>query len=386
MKNEWPPDNILGWVTFLIVPNLIFNLQPRAVLVLSLALANQSLELSANGQIFWNWGEIEMKTKIGIPRALAYYAYYPMWKTFFEELDCEVVVSPETNKEILDWGVEETVNDACIPIKLFHGHVSALRGQVDYIFLPRLISMNTEKTVTFCPKFLGLPDMVAASQKNLPQLLDMRFNFKKGNKQGFKGFYEIGRKLGSGYWTIRKAFGKALQAQYEYEKLLAERYTPVEVLSYLYEGGDLPEHQDYELKFAVLGYPYTVHDRFLSVDLIRQLRKMGVNPLTAEMVSARALALQAQKLPKDLFWTFSNQVIRSALYYLDEEKVDGIIHVTAFGCGPDAMVDKLIELEAKARDTVPFIPISVDEHTGEAGVQTRLEAFVDMIKLRREQL
>jgi predicted nucleotide-binding protein (sugar kinase/HSP70/actin superfamily) len=49
------------------------------------------------------------------------------------------------------------------------------------------------------------------------------------------------------------------------------------------------------------------------------------------------------------------------------------------------MVDKLIELEAKARGHVPFISISVDEHTGEAGVQTRLEAFVDMIKLRREQ-
>jgi predicted nucleotide-binding protein (sugar kinase/HSP70/actin superfamily) len=327
-----------------------------------------------------------VKIKIGVPRALAYYAYYPLWKTFFEQLDCEVVLSPETNKEILDWGVEETVNDACIPIKIFHGHVRALRDQVDYVFLPRLISMNAERTVTFCPKFIGLPDMVAASFKNLPPILDMKFNFKKGNRQGFKGFYEIGKQLGRDYWTIRRAFKSALQAQYDYEKLLAGQFTPDEVLGSLYEGESLPEEEEYGLKFAVLGYPYTVHDKFLSVNMIKQLRRMGVKPLTAEMIAPRALALQAQKLPKDLFWTFSNQVIRAALYYLDEEKVDGIIHVTAFGCGPDAMVDKLIELEAKARGTVPFIAISIDEHTGEAGVQTRLEAFVDMIKLRREQL
>ncbi|HHV71294.1 MAG TPA: 2-hydroxyglutaryl-CoA dehydratase [Clostridia bacterium] len=326
-----------------------------------------------------------MKTKIGIPRALAYYAYYPMWKTFFEELGCEIVLSPETNKEILDLGVKEAVNDACIPIKLFHGHVSSLQGKVDYIFLPRLISMNTERTVTFCPKFLGLPDMIAALDTDLPPLLDMRFDFKKGKKQGFKGFYEIGKQLKHSYWAIKKAFQNALHAQYEYEKLLAQRVTVQEALAYLYEGKELSKPVDYSLKFAVLGYPYAVHDRFLSVDIINQLRKMGVTPLTADMVSSKRLAAQAQKLPKDLFWTFSNQVIRAALYYLDEEKVDGIIHVTAFGCGPDAMVDKLIELEAKARGHVPFISISVDEHTGEAGVQTRLEAFVDMIKLRREQ-
>jgi len=104
------------------------------------------------------------------------------------------------------------------------------------------------------------------------------------------------------------------------------------------------------------------------------------------MVPPKDLLKQARKLPKNLFWNFSNQVMRGALYYIDQCKVDGIIHITAFACGPDAMVDKMIELEAKNRGQVPFLSISIDEHTGEAGIVTRLEAFVDMLKLRRGAL
>lgn len=87
-----------------------------------------------------------------------------------------------------------------------------------------------------------------------------------------------------------------------------------------------------------------------------------------------------------MFWTFANEVLRAALYYIDHVKVDGIIHITAFGCGPDAMVDKMIELEAKHKGKVPFMSITIDEHTGEAGLMTRVEAFIDMLSLRREMV
>lgn len=68
---------------------------------------------------------------------------------------------------------------------------------------------------------------------------------------------------------------------------------------------------------------------------------------------------------------------------MGRKEVDGVIHVTAFACGPDAMVDRLMELEAKKRGQIPFMSIMVDEHTGEAGIRTRIEAFVDMLRYRR---
>jgi predicted nucleotide-binding protein (sugar kinase/HSP70/actin superfamily) len=62
--------------------------------------------------------------------------------------------------------------------------------------------------------------------------------------------------------------------------------------------------------------------------------------------------------------------------------VDGIIHITAFGCGPDFIVDKLMELEARSRN-MPYLTITLDEQTGQEGLNTRLEAFVDMLKIKR---
>lgn len=327
-----------------------------------------------------------MPMKIGIPRALSYYVYYPLWKTFFESLGHETVTSSVTTKQVLDNGIKEAITDACVPIKLFHGHVYDLKDKTDYIFIPRLVSVNKEKTVTFCPKFLGLPDMIKASMRGLPPILDTRVDLKKGWGELFKTCYRLGKQLDAGFFEIIRAYHFGLKAQTRYQDLLNRQYTPVEAIHAL-EGQRRPDESiDAKLKFAVLGFPYTVYDKFVNVDLINKLRKLGITVLTTEMIPSDALVTQASKVPKNLFWNFANEVLRAALYYIDQVKVDGIIHITAFGCGPDAMVDKMIELEAKHRGRVPFMSITIDEHTGEAGLMTRIEAFVDMLSLRREMV
>jgi len=57
--------------------------------------------------------ERQLKVKVGIPRALAYYTFYPLWKVFLEKLGAEVIISKITNRKILEDGIRETVNDAC---------------------------------------------------------------------------------------------------------------------------------------------------------------------------------------------------------------------------------------------------------------------------------
>ena len=116
--------------------------------------------------------------RVGIPRTLSYFTFYPLWKPFFETLGAEVIVSPESNKELLDDGVRNTVTDACVPIKLFHGHVAALIDKVDILFMPRLVSLDGKSTL--CPKFLGLPDMVKYSIAGLPEIIENRLDLKKG--------------------------------------------------------------------------------------------------------------------------------------------------------------------------------------------------------------
>ena len=138
------------------------------------------------------------------------------------------------------------------------------------------------------------------------------------------------------------------------------------------------------MNIAVIGYPYQIYDPYISGNLISKLEGNGVKPWTTEMVSYAQLEKYASRLKKRLFWHLSNKVVWACYYYLDQPHIDGIIHVTAFGCGPDAMVDKLVELECK-KTHFPFLSLMIDEQTGEGGIATRLEAFTDMIRLRRSQ-
>lgn len=325
-----------------------------------------------------------MPQKIGIPRTLGYYAYYPLWKTFFEELGLEVVLSSPTSKNILDAGVKEAVNDACIPIKIMHGHVLDLKDKVDVIFLPRLVSVRKFGTETFCPKFLGLPDLVRAAIEGLPEIIDIRVDLKKSRWELWRICRELGRRFGASFFRTMLAYGRALLVYRRYQRLLQQQYIPDEAIEIL--DGRLPDQRDnkpHEFVFAIVGYPYAIYDSFLNINLIRKLRELGVRILTAEMVPSRYLLREAKKLPKNLFWYFSNRAVQAAWYFLHREKVDGIVHVTAFGCGPDAMVDRMIELEAKHSGQFPFLTLTIDEHTGEAGLETRVEAFVDMLRLRR---
>ena len=102
---------------------------------------------------------------IGIPRALLYFDYFPMWQTFLNYLGFSIIISPPTTKDILNIGVSLCVDDACLPVKLFHGHVAYLKEKVDVIFVPRLVSVAPGEFI--CPKFIGLPEMIKNSIENL---------------------------------------------------------------------------------------------------------------------------------------------------------------------------------------------------------------------------
>ncbi len=309
--------------------------------------------------------------KIGIPRALAYYAYYPFIKTFFERLGLDVVVSDQTTKQIMDQGIKDTITDACVPIKLFHGHVKNLIKRVDYVFVPRLVSIDKE--ATFCPKFLGLPDMLSCSLPDFKNMFEVRIDLKKSRFQLFLLCMRVAKQFKIGFF---KAYGAYLKAISSFKN---------HIYQFLQGGipplGIVAQRKNLEIKLAVVGYPYMIYDPYLSLDLIKKLIDMGVYVMTPEMVSEKEKQKQAKKLKKTLFWTFSNSVLRTAYYFLESKSVDGIIHVTAFGCGPDFIVDKIMEIEAR-NCKMPYLTITLDEHTGQEGINTRLEAFVDMLKIK----
>ena len=341
---------------------------------------------------------MKRRIKVGIPRALSYYTFYPLWRVFLEKLGAEVVVSKPTNRKILEDGIKETVNDACIPIKVFHGHVVDLAGRVDYIFIPRMISADGK--ATFCPKFLGLPDMVRFADVSLPGLIDVRYHLRIIPGGLFLFFFAVARQIGvKNPLVVIRAAIFAIYKQNQYRGLLRKGLKPLEAAEMTLdqhmqrdaagEGAGQNTGNCTKATIALLGYPYAIYDTFISAGVYDKLVKLGVEVITYEEIPLKEMRRFSKLMPQNFFWYYSNQVCWAGLYLLEKtNQVDGIIHITAFGCGPDAMVDKTLELEAKSAG-VPFLSLAIDEHTGEGGVQTRLEAFVDMLgakKLKAERV
>ncbi|UNC92515.1 acyl-CoA dehydratase activase-related protein [Candidatus Contubernalis alkaliaceticus] len=336
-------------------------------------------------------------TVIGIPRSLLYYNYYPAWKCFFEELGAEIILSDKTTKNILDSGVKVAVDETCLPVKLFFGHVQNLKEKkIDYMFIPRVVSV--EKKRYLCPKFLGLPNMVTNLIKDLPPILHLDIDLSKKSKGYYREIYDVGKLFSSNPVKIALAYKKSIKKLQEYQKQLLFGVTPMECLQSLEEMGEYPQDgkivEDGEksgfgrvtntLKIAVLGHSYNLNDSYISMDIFKKLQGMGVEILTTEMLSHSAQSSGASKLRKDMFWTFGKEIIGSAYYLLNKGIVDGVVLVVSFGCGPDSLVGELIERIYKRERTLPLLFLTLDEHSGEAGVLTRLEAFIDMIRLNKK--
>ena len=320
-----------------------------------------------------------MAVKVGIPRALLYYYYYPMWRTFFESLGAVPVVSPATTKTILEKGLGKTVDEACLPVKLAVGHVLDLAPKVDFLFLPRLVSVAPGEYI--CPKFMGFPCMVRQTLPGLPPVIDTCVNMYSPKNSLYKVFSQVGRHFTRNPLTVYRAWRRAEQVSSQYMARLEAGQLPGEAMRDLKRAKGA-EHAPVEkgLRVAIIGHPYNIYDPYICMNVIKRLNNQGVRVMTPEGIPEDTVRHRAAALPKKLFWTMGQRMIGAAFHYMHDRQVDGIIHVASFGCGPDSMTGELIERYSRRLGTVPFLNLTLDEHTGEAGVVTRLEAFLDMVR------
>lgn len=341
-----------------------------------------------------------MRIRVGIPRALLYYHYFPLWRAFFEALGAEIVVSGPSTKAVLNRGVQLCVEDACLPVKLAFGHVWELLGKVDYLFLPRLVSVVNREYI--CPKFLGFPDMVRQTIPGLPPVIDVNVNQYRHRKGLFNAFREAGTYLTANVARIYLAYRQGLAALKSYRELLEGGLLPGEAMALPGRTGfrgqgpasgkqTLPEKdcagragqnlpgQEQKPVVGVIGHPYNLYDSLISMNILKRLAQARVKVVTADQLPETVVRREAANLPKRLFWTLNQRITGAAFYFLQDSRVRGLLQITSFGCGPDSMIGELITRRARYVGAVPLLNLVLDEHSGEAGVLTRLEAFLDMV-------
>lgn len=321
-----------------------------------------------------------MTIRVGIPRALFYFNYYPLWSTFFEELGAEVVLSENTTKKIVDDGTRSSVDEACLPVKIFHGHIINLKDRVDYLFIPRFTSISKDEYI--CPKFGGLPDMIRHTFNGLPKIIDTEINLRRTKKNAERAALEIGSYITEDTRKIKTAYKKALKRNADFMEKVRDGTLICDILDKKFRV--LKRSTDFELNIAVLGHTYNIFDRYINMNLIEKLRNNGVNIITIDMVNRGIINEKAKLLSKKMFWNYGRKAVGSALHFADRNDIDGIIYLMAFGCGIDSFVCDIIERKVREKSRIPFIVLTLDEHSGEAGMNTRLEAFLDMIRWRQK--
>jgi len=328
-------------------------------------------------------------TTVGIPRALLYYQYYPMWKTFFQHLGAEVVVSEPTTRSTLAGGAARVVADTCLPVKVFVGHVLSLVDRCDCLFIPAIRSLKS-KTYN-CSKFLGLPDMTRAVVPESPPILEIEIDINRGRRHLYQTIYGLGRRFSWNPLRVREAATAAWQAFLNYQGLMSgSGLTPLQAIEdttgTIRTVPDEPSNTPATVAatIAVVGHAYLLYDEHTNYQLVRRLEQYGARVLTPEMLARHELQAAVARLVGRAYWTYEEDVVGAGGHYL-QNAADGVIGVMAFGCGPDSLMMEMLRRRTGSEQSTPFMCITLEEHTSETGIITRLEAFLDMIHRRKRR-
>ena len=104
--------------------------------------------------------------KIGIPRGLMLYRNGILWKTFFENLGYQCIISGKSDRRIQEEGVQLAIDETCLPFKIYLGHVKELIGKCDAVFVPRMGGYEAKERM--CTRYQSLPDLVENIFKLMP--------------------------------------------------------------------------------------------------------------------------------------------------------------------------------------------------------------------------
>ena len=322
-----------------------------------------------------------------MPRALIYYKFHPLWIKFFEELGAEVIISPETNKEIQSVSVKCAPDEDCYSTKLYYGHVMNLKNKVDYLFIPRFGSAH--KTNVGCPKFVGLAESLKSAFPDLPEIIMPYFSTAKsghGRLHLMRIVFEIGFKFTKNPLKILNAFVKAVINYKRYHKeLIIDKKTLEhwENNDILLNSTSKEITKEKKLKLAIVAHSYVLNDSFQSINIREKLSEMGVDYITSEQMPRDLVEIQMEKLDYNMYFDYEREILGTIMHFLESKTIDGILHLIIFACGPDSINAELANRFSRRDPEVPLLQLVLDEHTGEAGINTRLEAFMDMIKRRR---
>ncbi|MHA1685977.1 MAG: acyl-CoA dehydratase activase [Candidatus Heimdallarchaeaceae archaeon] len=302
------------------------------------------------------------KGTVGIPRALLTHTLFPLFSTFFKELGYEVVLSD------IDPAMEFIANAPfCYPTQILHGAVlDLIKKGVDWIFLPHVNALpKGEKWLdaTFCPISQAGPYFIGTAFDNTKMLRPV-LNFREGYEEDYALVEMAVKQLNQRRKIADHAFRKAIEKQKEVERQFIElgKKTLEEL------------EKTNETAIVLVGRSYNAFPPETSQLVPKKLASMGVSVIPFDFL---------EKTPVyDIPWYFGNYV-KVALDLVNKKDNLFLLYISSYSCTTDTFIQNYVRSEMK---TKPYLLLELDAHTGDAGTQTRLEAFLEIIKNYRREI
>jgi predicted CoA-substrate-specific enzyme activase len=311
-------------------------------------------------------GQGQGAKRIGIPMMFFFHDLLPYWSAMLWELGFEVELSGGTSRRIINKGVEHILSESCFPHKVAHGHIQELIDKnVDAVFLPSFINFNpdSETVRSFaCPYAQTMPyiaKIVFGKARLLSPIIDM----ERGRDYLVKQLYDSLRPFHISKSAVRSAMIKAESAQKDFDSAVKARGR--EVLDGIRER-----------TIVIVGRSYNAFDSGINLEIPKKLAALGVFSIPMDYLPLETVDISDKWA--NMYWRSGQNILRAAEIIRDHPKLFAL-YIGNFSCGPDSFIHRYFD---KTMANKPFLQIEIDEHSADAGVITRCEAFLDSIGSR----
>lgn len=343
---------------------------------LDLVRARQKLVFEAYGFDILRSGAFTFNGRIGFNKSFLTNTYFPLYSRFFAELGYEAVIASRPSQA----GIDQRNAAFCFPAELAHGFFEALLAtepRLDAIFLPHFKSVPTnepDQASQVCPFVQGETYYLRSTfqrelsilQQQGTRLLTPLLDLNQGLQEAAPPLVACARQMGLRKGQARKAFASAL-AQYQ-ECLQQMQVLGQRVLNELERDPD-------RMAVVIVSRPYSGYVDEAHMGIPHKLASRGITVLPLDF-----LPLEHEFSKEHMYWGIGQLILKAARFIAGHPQLFGI-YITNFSCGPDSF---LITFFRDIMGRKPSLTLELDSHTADAGLETRIEAFLDIVAAYRQ--
>jgi predicted CoA-substrate-specific enzyme activase len=305
---------------------------------------------------------------VGVPEALSVHSLWPLYSNFFAALGVRVQLTPEVSQK----GVAHCESSFCYPAELAHGQMGTLLEQPvqpDFVFLPHLKTMPSYQTdvhACLCPIMQGLPyTLRTAFSLDEARLLRPVLDLGAGLEAGLEAMQDVAVQLGRTRDDGRRAWALAVERQtacYREGRRLGRQ-----ALAEAERAG--------RPAIVLFGRPYNAFAPTANMGIPRKFVTRGWSVIPFDF-----LPIADEIIPANMYWYYGQQDLKGAVLVKGRRELFAC-YVTNFSCAPDSFI---LHFNRWIHDAKPFLTLELDSHTADAGVDTRIEAFLDVAEAWRK--